>query len=133
LERVSVKYVLDTHAAIWLLEGNAKLGARARAALEQEERESVALAGISLLEIAMLAARNVIALTPNAQTGLRVFADKLTVLPIDSSIAADAVTLALPQRDPFDRVITATARAHDLVLITKDRRITKAKVVSTLW
>jgi PIN domain nuclease of toxin-antitoxin system len=93
-----VKYVLDTHAAIWLLEGKAKLGARARAALEQEERESVALAGISLLEIAMLAARNVIALTPNAQTGLRVFADKLTVLPIDSSIAADAVTLALPQR-----------------------------------
>jgi PIN domain nuclease of toxin-antitoxin system len=128
-----LKYLLDTHAAVWLLEGNRKLGARARAALEAETKESIALSGISLLEIALLEKSGVLALKPDAASGLRAFAENLTVLPITASIAADAVAVGLPHRDPFDRVITATARVHGLALITKDRTITRARVVTTLW
>jgi PIN domain nuclease of toxin-antitoxin system len=128
---VTLRYLLDTHAAIWLLEGSPNLGTNALAAIEEEE--SVALADLSLLEVALLAKRGTIALKPNLETGLAAFTEKLVVVPLDASIAADAVSLALPQRDPFDRVITATARVRGLTLITKDRHIIDAAVVPTLW
>lgn len=36
-------------------------------------------------------------------------------------------------RDPADRIIVATARLHDIVLITKDRRMLAYPHVKTLW
>jgi PIN domain nuclease of toxin-antitoxin system len=124
-------YLLDTHAAVWLLEGSAKFGPRARAAIERES--SVSISDVSLLEIALLSQRGVIVLRPNLSAGLKGFAEKLVVLPINAEIAADAVRVPLPHRDPFDRVIAATARVNGLVLITRDRQITDASVVETLW
>jgi PIN domain nuclease of toxin-antitoxin system len=130
---VAVSFLLDTHAIVWLLEGSAKLGRKARAALQNESTESVAISDVSLLEIALLEQRNVITLKPDLATGLKSIAERLSVFQIDAAVAADAVRLALPHRDPFDRVITATARVHGLTLVTKDERITRAKVVPTLW
>ena len=124
-------YLLDTHAAVWLLEGSAKLGKAALEAIRGEE--SLALSDISLLELALLERRGTISLRPNAAAGLDAFAEKLRVLPIDARIAAEAVAIALPQRDPFDRVIAATARVLGLTLVTKDRQITEAQVVKTIW
>jgi PIN domain nuclease of toxin-antitoxin system len=128
---VTLAYLLDTHAALWLLAGDERLGAGARAALESEE--AVAISDVSLLEMAMLAKRGVITLAPDSATGLQRIADKLVVLPISARIAAEATAVNLPQRDPFDRVITATAMVHGLILVTKDRAITEANVVSTKW
>lgn len=126
-------FLLDTHAALWLLEGSPKLGVAARLAIGAEPGGSVALSDISLLEIAMLAQRRVIKLKPDLELGLRSIAEQLIILPITAGIAADAVKLTWKQKDPFDRVITATARVHRLTLITKDRAIIRSKVVSTLW
>ncbi len=128
-----MNYLLDTHAAIWLLEGSQQLGARARDALAAEKRDSVAISGISLLEISMLATRGAITLAPTIEVALAQFAEKLSVLPINARIAALAPSVALPHGDPFDRVITATAKAHELTLITKDRDISRAGVVPILW
>jgi PIN domain nuclease of toxin-antitoxin system len=127
-----VNYLLDTHAAIWLLEGSQELGARAREALAAEKRDSVAISGISLLEISMLATRGAITLAPTIEVALAQFAEKLSVLPINARIAALAPSV-LPHGDPFDRVITATAKAHELTLITQDREIARAGVVPILW
>jgi PIN domain nuclease of toxin-antitoxin system len=123
--------LLDTHAAIWLLEGSPKLSSVARTTIE--EADVVAISDMSLLEIAMLEARGTITLRPDPTSALKAFGDRLTVLPIDARIAAAAVRIALPQRDPFDRVITATASVHGLVLVTRDRSITGARVVPVLW
>lgn len=128
-----MKYLLDTHAAIWLLEGNAKLGKKAKRALTGETEDSVAISDISLLEIAMLQRRGVVQLLPNLEDGLATFTEHLTVLPIDAKVAADAIEVALPHKDPFDRVIVATARVHRLTLLTKDEQIVAAQVVPTLW
>jgi PIN domain nuclease of toxin-antitoxin system len=56
-----------------------------------------------------------------------------SLLPIEARVAVDAVGVALPHRDPFDRVIVATARVHGLILVTKDEKIVNANVVSTMW
>ncbi len=126
-------YLLDTHAALWLLEGNPRLGVAAREAISLEPGGSVALSDISLLEIAMLAGRRVINLKPDIELGLRSIAEQFIILPITAGIAADAVKLTWKQKDPFDRVITATARTHRLTLITKDRAIIRSELVPTLW
>ena len=35
--------------------------------------------------------------------------------------------------DPADRLITATARVHELILITADQRISGSGAIETLW
>ena len=124
-------YLLDTHAAIWLLEGNSKFGPNARAALESED--TIAISDITLLEIAMLARRGIISLRPDPGTAVQRFADSLVVLPITAQIAVEATSIGLPHRDPFDRIITATAMAHGLTLVTKDRQIVDANALNTVW
>jgi PIN domain nuclease of toxin-antitoxin system len=57
----------------------------------------------------------------------------VTVLPITLEIALAAPALALPHGDQFDRIITATAKAHRLALLTKDANIADASVVDTVW
>ena len=128
-----MNYLLDTHAAVWLLEGSSRLGAAAREAIGSEPGGSVALSDISLLEIAMLGRRGVINLEPDIESGLESIAQQLMVLPITARIAADAVNLAWKHGDPFDRVIAATARVHRLTLITRDHDIIRSKVVPILW
>ena len=57
----------------------------------------------------------------------------VTVLPITLEIALAAPALALSHGDQFDRIITATAKAHRLPLLTKDANIADASVVDTIW
>jgi len=49
------------------------------------------------------------------------------VLPLSYEVAAEAALLA-NLRDPADRAIVATARAHRLRLITSDQRIIESKL-----
>ena len=60
-------------------------------------------------------------------------AQRVTLVPLDADTAWEAMTLVLPQSDPFDRVIVATAKRLGLPLVTKDRLIRKARLVATIW
>ena len=47
--------------------------------------------------------------------------ENLELLPLTSKIVADAMNLPeFPNRDPADEIITATARVHNLTLLTTD-------------
>jgi PIN domain nuclease of toxin-antitoxin system len=56
------------------------------------------------------------------------------VLPLTVDIAIESERLgeSFPP-DPADRLIVATARVHDLTLITSDRPIRKGGAARTLW
>ena len=58
----------------------------------------------------------------------------LEVLPLTVDVAIESEQLgeSFPP-DPADRLIAATARVHDLTLITADRPLRKTGVVRTLW
>lgn len=49
-----MKYLLDTQSVIWASEGDARLGANARLALQQCTSGEAVISDITLLEIAML-------------------------------------------------------------------------------
>ncbi|MEN8662367.1 MAG: type II toxin-antitoxin system VapC family toxin [Lentimonas sp.] len=125
--------LLDTHAAIWALEGDSRLGSDARKLIEAADATQLCISDMTLLEIAMLIHKGRLANSGSEEALLKETASKFKTLPINASIAAEAFQLDLPQADAFDRIITATARYHQIKLITKDSCITSSKTVETVW
>lgn len=129
--------LLDTHIALWWLEGGDRLTVAQRRAVAAAERqnEKLHIADVTLWEIAMLADRGRITVTQGVAAFLEELEGnaRLEVLPITGAIALDAVRLASSfPNDPADRLIAATARVHGHRLVTGDRRIREAAVVTFL-
>jgi PIN domain nuclease of toxin-antitoxin system len=137
---VNGTYLLDTQAWLSSVLDHPRLNRRARAVLNAiSAEERVGLAAISLKEAAWHLARGHVAV--NERFGpwalwLRRAASSphLEVLPltIDVAIESEQLGSSFPA-DPADRLIAATARVHDLTLITSDAGIRKSRVVRTLW
>lgn len=125
--------ILDTHAWIWWIQADPRLDRKtvdALDALPHDDRP--ALCDISLWEVAMLVALGRLTLAEPLESWLDAAADPRTVrmLPITPAVAAEVARLpARLQRDPADRVIVATCRALGHPLVTRDRAITRARLV----
>lgn len=52
---------------------------------------------------------------------------------LDASLLCSAADLPLIHRDPFDRVLVATAHIRQLTVMTSDRIISTYPGVSTVW
>lgn len=58
---------------------------------------------------------------------------RIVLLPLTPEVAATAVALPHPIRDPADQLIVATALHQGVPLVTKDSLIREANVVKTIW
>ncbi len=108
------------------------LGRRARERIAGASRTGLVISDVVLLETAILHSKGRLPDCPLAEL-LAKIADNFWVIPISPEIARVAVELELPQGDPFDRVIVATAKVHGAPLLTRDRAITDSGVVETIW
>jgi PIN domain nuclease of toxin-antitoxin system len=135
-----VKYLLDTQAWIWSVLDHPRLSRRARQALgATSPPERVGIAAISLKEAAWHLAHGRIAIDQTFgpwPLWLRTAAlsPYIEVLPltVDVAIESEQLGRSFPA-DPADRLIAATARVHDVTLITADRLVRKSGAVRTLW
>ena len=128
--------LLDTHIVVWLAFSPELLSAHARAAIDKARRDGdgLAIADISLLELAMLANKGRIKLEISLESFLTEVESRFVVLPITG--AACARISQLPKsypKDPVDRLIGATAQAAGRELITADGAIRRSKAVRTIW
>ena len=119
------RYLLDTHAWFWLVAGEEHLPrdlvANLEAALNQGE---LFLSQISPWEIALKASLGKIELTRPLDMWLRENTAGLSMLDLPLEIVLEATRLpGTFHKDPADRFIVATARVHDLVLVTGDKLI----------
>lgn len=128
-----VKYLLDTHAVLWLAESSPRLSVRARALTQVHEADAFGVAAITLLEIARLAHHGEITLAPDPVDWLDDLAHRFTVLPVTPAIAWRTVSLDWAHKDPADRLICATALEHKLTLLSNDREIIRWGGVPVLW
>ena len=128
-----MKYLLDTHAVLWVTESSPRLSPRLRNLAQSHDADAFGIAAISLLEIARLARAGEITLMPDPADWLDDLAHRFEVLPISPGIAWRSVQLDWTHKDPADRLICATALEHKLTLITNDKEITLWGGVSVLW
>ncbi len=128
-----LKYLLDTHAFLWAATDEDRLGAAAARVLAVTPYEQLAISDVTLQETGLLLQSGKISFAGSPARVLSQLLDHVQVLPISLEIAIMAPALRLPHGDQFDRIITATAKAHGLTLITKDAAITDSEIVATLW
>jgi len=128
--------LLDTHAWIWWISGDSRLTLREREALDNLlPSERPVLAEISLWEVAMLVERDRLELDMDLESWLAVASAPATVELARLTPAVAAEVARLPEkfhRDPADRLIVATARVMKLRVLTRDKKISAARVVP-LW
>jgi len=127
--------LLDTHVVVWLAFEPDKLSKRAKEVIRAGRIEGVlAVAGITLLELAWLAENGRVETTLSVESFVRLCASKMTVLPITPEIAARAVSFpgSYP-KDPQDRLIGATALVEGVQLVTHNKQIKKSGMIPIIW
>jgi PIN domain nuclease of toxin-antitoxin system len=127
--------LVDTQAVIWLTQANLKLSKVAERTLTDGRREgTLAVADITLREIAMLVSRGRVIVSSPLEIYLEFIESLFKVLPITAKIAERSVRFgtAYPN-DPADRIIGATAIVHGAKLVTKDELIRASGEVDCVW
>ena len=132
-----MKYVIDTHALIWFLEGNQRLGTQAQAILSHLDSQLV-LPAIALAEAAWIVERRKTSIpSVNALFNAINRDRRIVVYPLDRTIINQTLSL-LSIHEMHDRQIVATAmilqnQGETVVLLTCDGNITASGVISVIW
>jgi PIN domain nuclease of toxin-antitoxin system len=128
--------LVDTHVVVWLAFEPGAISKKAKMAIDEARAnaQSLAIADITLLELATLVDKGRIQLNISLESFLEEVESRFVVLPISGRACARAMVLpsAYP-KDPADRIIGATALVEGLSLLTADRQIRRSKVVQTIW
>jgi len=123
-----VRLLLDTHIWVWSQLAPHRLSRKVRRALENSGAE-LWLSPISVWELLLLIERRRVTVTGDlglwVQDALR--AGPFREAPLTHAVALESRRVKLPHRDPADRFLAATARVHDVALVTADARLIAAK------
>lgn len=129
-----MRYVLDTHALVWHLTNDSRLGKNARHILENENSQLI-VPTLVLAEAKHIADRKRVTLSFDDILRSVITAPQTTIFPLDVFALA-----YLPQNlDIHDGLIVATALYcreflnEEIIVITYDIAITHSNLVSTMW
>lgn len=129
--------LLDTHVLIWMVSDSSRLSrAAARELRKAEQNGELAIASITLWELALLYHHGRLRTSRTIESAIREILEKSHVQIIEVTPEIAALTTTFPEtypKDPGDRLIGATARAYGLTLITQDDRILSSPLVRTVW
>ena len=119
--------LLDTHTWIWLFQGSTELSENVIVKINQiGSQGKVFISAISVWELSMLVAKGRVTLSKSIHQWVE---DSLSQPGVNLSLLTPAIAIEssfLPGEfhgDPADRIIVATARLNNLILLTRDRKI----------
>ncbi len=127
--------LLDTHVVAWMASAPERLSNAATESIRSAAGGGgVAIAAITLWELAQLMTSGRLRITGAVDAFLEEIAARLVVIPINPKIAMLGTRFLAPYpRDPADRLIGATALAEGIALVTKDGEIRSSGQVKTIW
>jgi PIN domain nuclease of toxin-antitoxin system len=126
--------LLDTHAFVWWTAAPDKMSARARAVIDGASE--VAVAAISVWEIAMLVAHGRLELDRDVLVWLKqaLAQPRVCYVALTPEVAVAACSLDPPgPTDPADRMLIASALQLRVPIVTKDARIRAYERVLAIW
>ena len=125
--------LLDTHIWAWMLTVDPILSPKARAAID--DAPSLFLSPASLYEISQKVRLGKWPLMEPFAGNLPDYATAagLTVAPLTAEVAVVAGSLDWPHRDPFDRLLAATALVNGWPLISADPAFDSLAELWRVW
>jgi PIN domain nuclease of toxin-antitoxin system len=128
-----LKLLLDTHVWVWSLMDPERLAGPVKKALRASDSE-LWLSPMSTWEFLILVERGRIELEGKvddwlAEAGRRA---PMNEAPVTHEIARESRLVDLPNQDPVDRFLAATARVLELTLITGDERLVRSRACRVL-
>jgi PIN domain nuclease of toxin-antitoxin system len=133
-----MRTICDTHIPILFQDDPDRLSPRARRTFQRGiEEGELALADISLWEMAMLFARGRLnpeaSVTPADYIRDLIQGYRMEVLPISVPIAVLSQSDIFAHKDPADRLIAATALAYRAPLVTVDEKLREVRGLEVIW
>ena len=127
-----MQMLLDTHALLWWLAGDARLSRRARAAIGKQDN-TVLVSAASAWEIATkhrLGKFDASALV--GRMGSMLASQQFGTLDVTVDHAERAGALPGGHKDPFDRLLIAQAQAENLAVVSNES-VFDAYGVAVVW
>ena len=116
-----MRILLDTHALLWWLSDDPKLGGKARAKIADPEND-ILVSAASLWEIAIKQGIGKIE-ADIAEIEKEIAQQGMVRLGIEADHLIELTSLPDHHRDPFDRMLIAQAGAEDIALLTADMQV----------
>lgn len=124
-----MKLLLDTHALIWFLDRDERLGESAKRHLT-DDTNRVLLSAVVVWEISLKRSLGKLAF-PDDYLG-QLLGEGVQSLPINVAHAAAVEHLPWHHRDPFDRMLIAQASVEGAAVVTRDEAM-QPYDVATIW
>ncbi len=115
-----MKLLLDTHAALWWLADDKRLGQDATRYLNDDSNR-VLLSAVVVWEVAIK--RSLGKLQAPVDLASTLIAAGVQPLPITLDHAAAVEVLPWHHRDPFDRMLVVQALAENATIVSQDARL----------
>jgi PIN domain nuclease of toxin-antitoxin system len=120
--------LLDTCTALWYLSGDSRLSVNARDLIE-DTANGIFVSLASVWEVAIKISIEKLKF-PNGAAGFieQIKEKEFALLPIKEEYILNVEKLPFHHRDPFDRLIVASAQVEKITLLSDDTEIKKYKV-----
>ena len=122
------RYLLDTHAAIWFLTGDTLLSQTADQIISDGDNR-IYLSVISAWELAIKVSIGKLRFPGKVAGFIQAVQDNdITIIPINPDNLTALEKLPLLHRDPFDRLLIATAISEQMTFVSADKNIAQYNV-----
>jgi PIN domain nuclease of toxin-antitoxin system len=128
-----MRFLLDTHAFLWFVDGNPQLSIPARSMIDDSDNQPV-LSVASLWEMAIKISLGRLTLTRPFQILVpeQLALNGIALLGITIDHAAEVSRLPFHHRDPFDRLLVAQTLVEQIPIVSSDKAF-DAYPVKRLW
>jgi len=118
-----MRLLLDTHALLWLLDGDPRLESRA-CDLVTDPANAVFVSSVSLWEIAVkLRIGKLSANLPQIIAGIQETGLQFLNITHQHYLKLVSISVFTDHKDPFDHLLIAQAMTENMVLVSDDRNV----------